>query len=79
MRVFSTGIAIASFEIELVARVPAPRFQAERLVRELPPERETSARVHGGTKARETSVAGIGITEVSPILGLSERTTRVAP
>jgi NitT/TauT family transport system substrate-binding protein len=44
---------------ELVARVPV---RAGRLVRELPPGPE-SARVHGGTKARENSVARIGITE----------------
>jgi len=29
--------------------------------------------VHGGIKARETSVARIGITRVSPILGLNQR------
>jgi NitT/TauT family transport system substrate-binding protein len=45
------------------------RRRAQRLVRELPPARETSARVHGGIKARETSVARIGVTRVSPILG----------
>jgi hypothetical protein len=45
-------------------------MQAECLVRELPPVRETSAQVHGGIKARETSVARIGVTRVSPILGL---------
>jgi NitT/TauT family transport system substrate-binding protein len=40
---------------------------AERLVRERPPG--PSARVHGGTKARETSVARIGITRGTPICG----------
>jgi hypothetical protein len=45
---------LQSYGHELAARVPASSM---RLVRELLPVRETSGRVHGGTKARETSVA----------------------
>src|SRR5215472_1249106 len=54
----SGGTTLATLRYELAARVPAPRL--ERLVRELPPGRRT-VRVHGGTKARETSVARIGV------------------
>jgi hypothetical protein len=62
-----TGTTIASFGAELVARVPVPLSGSSG---PRAAARAMSARVHGGTKARETSVARIGITQVCPILGL---------
>jgi hypothetical protein len=58
-RGFCTGTTIASLAAELVARVPVPPSGSSG---PRAAAREMSARVHGGTKARETSVARIGIT-----------------
>jgi hypothetical protein len=49
---FAFGTFIAGVLLRLVARVPA---QHACLVRELPPPDNKDRRVHGGTKARETS------------------------
>jgi hypothetical protein len=46
---------ICSATVELASRVPAADWWG--LDRETPPEREKFARVHGGIKAREISVA----------------------
>ena len=39
--------------------IPDTGMRRQCLVREPPPDRETSGRVHGGTKARETSVTSV--------------------
>src|SRR5882724_6710904 len=51
------GMAIAFIPSELSARVPIPLGM---LVRELPPKFSYQTWVHGGIKARETSVAAFG-------------------
>src|SRR5262245_15111844 len=52
------GIALASRESELAARVPARGASGPRAA-----GRADVSPVHGGTKARENSVARIGVTE----------------
>jgi hypothetical protein len=51
-RAFPVGTSFASSSLELAARVPAPQGAAGPRAA---PDGETSHRVHGGTKARETS------------------------
>jgi hypothetical protein len=55
-RAFFFGTPIAWLYVELAARVPVS--SRECLVRELP--LEVQPPVHGGIKARETSVAALG-------------------
>jgi hypothetical protein len=52
------GMTIALLAAELAARVPIPVMGM--LVRELPPGAPYQPWVHGGIKARETSVAAFG-------------------